>query len=59
MELPQTKTYDEMTADERAERSARRTATNKQIMADQATNAKRDDKALAKERAWLRRNGKA
>lgn len=59
MELPQTKTDAEMTPAERTGRTERRAATRAQILADQATNAKRDGKALAKERAWLRRNGKA
>lgn len=52
-----TKTDAEMTPEERAERAARRAAIRAQILADQATNAKRDKKALRAEAAWHRKNG--
>lgn len=42
---------------ERKERLARQKATRKQIREDQASNAKRDAKALKREREWLRKNG--
>lgn len=53
----QTKTDKEMTGAERLERIIERRDINAQIRADQAADAKRDKKALAKERAWLKRNG--
>lgn len=38
-------------------RNARRAAIREQILADQATNAKRDKKALRAEEKWYRENG--
>lgn len=52
-----TKTNAEMTDQERAEREARRAATRQQILADQASGAKRDEKALKREAAWRRKHG--
>lgn len=52
-----TKTNAEMTPQERAEREARRAATRQQILADQASGAKRDKKALQREAAWLKKHG--
>lgn len=57
MHLPQTKTDAEMTDQERARRAAERAAIRAQIMADQRTNAKRDDAALEAERAWFAARG--
>ena len=43
----------EMTDAERAALDTCRTAVQSQILADQASNAKRDAKALAAERRWF------
>ncbi len=50
-----TKTNEEMTTEELAERNARRDVTRAQILTDQRTDAKRDKKALACEAAWFRK----
>ena len=42
---------------ERKECFARLKTTREQILKDQASNAKRDAKALKREREWLRKNG--
>lgn len=57
MEELKTKTDAELTLAERLERRDRIAATKAQILADQQSNAKRDAKALARERAWFRENG--
>lgn len=52
------KTNAELTPTELQERNNRRAATQTQILNDQASNAKRDKKALAAEAAWFRKYGK-
>lgn len=52
-----TKTDAEMTDTERAARDAERANTRAQIIADQATDAKRDAKALKVEREWFKKYG--
>lgn len=52
-----TKTNAEMADQERADRAVRRSAIREQVVQDQATNAKRDKKALATEARWYRKNG--
>lgn len=44
-----------LSATDRAERQARLAATRQQILSAQATGANRDAKALARERAWAKR----
>lgn len=46
-----------LTPKEQQEREARRAATRERILNDQATNAKRDEEALEREREWYRKNG--
>lgn len=41
------------------DRDARRAAIRAQILADQATNAKRDEKALEVERQWCAQQAKS
>ena len=43
---------------ERRKQIAARTKTRKQILADQQSNANRDEAALEREREWYRKNGK-
>lgn len=52
------KPQSEMTQEEIDTRDAERARIREQILEAQRTNANRDDKALAKERAWYRRNAK-
>lgn len=49
-----TKTDAEMTDEERAARAERRAATRAQILADQASGAKRDADADRREQDWKR-----
>lgn len=44
--------------EDRKARIARRAETQAQILADQASNAKRDAKALRAEAAWFAKQGK-
>lgn len=47
---------DKVQAERRAQQS-RRAALQKQIRNDQENNAKRDEEAIERERAWQRENG--
>lgn len=53
-----TKSVDDMTLLEAAALNAQLAATRAQILADQASDAKRDDEALKIERDWYERNAK-
>lgn len=44
---------------DRKARVERRANVRNQIIADQQANTKRDAKALAREAAWMRKNGQA